>query len=236
MHSDDPSTSSNQVNKLLDRALTIVLIVVALIVGAGALRGPRPPKPPNLVKEAQNSKAFAEWRSIDSAGYILAGLPNAPVSITVFADVQCPACRGFHRTIHAVLEKHPNDVKVVYVSLPIQYHEYAMPGARATDCMARAGGNVRKWFDAIYEKQDSLAVLSWATFARLSEVVDTAAITNCASGKDSVAVGAVRRGEAWAAQLEASATPTVLVNGHKLIKPPTAEQLDTLIRVFSKAS
>lgn len=236
MHSDNPSRGSNQVNKLLDLVLTVVLIVVALVVGAGALRGPRPPKPPNLIQEAQDSKAFAKWRSIDSAGYILAGSPNSPVSITVFTDVQCPACRGFHRTIHAVLEEHPNDVKVVYVSLPLQYHEYAMPGARATDCIARAGGNIRKWFDAIYTKQDSLAVLSWATLARLSEVVDTAAITSCASGKDSAAVAAVRRGEAWAAQIEASATPTVLVNGHKLIKPPTAAQLDTLIRAFSKSS
>jgi len=111
-----------------------------------------------------------------------------------------------------------------------------MPGARATDCVVRAGGNVRKWFDAIYAKQDSLAVLSWATFARLSEVVDTAAITNCASGNDSAAVGAVRKGEAWAAQVEAPGTPTILINGHKLIKTPTAAQLDTLIRAFTKAS
>ena len=111
-----------------------------------------------------------------------------------------------------------------------------MPGARATHCVARVGANSGKWFDNIYAKQESLGSISWATFAQLTEVVDTAEISDCANGNDSSAVGAVMKAEAWAAQIDATGTPTVLINGHKLINPPTAQQLDTLIRAFSKSS
>ena len=73
-----------------------------------------------------------------------------------------------------------------------------------------------------------------ATFASRVGIVDTVAITKCAEGDTPAAVEIISRAHAWANQIELTGTPAILVNGHKLVRPASAAQLDTLIRWFAK--
>lgn len=126
------------------------------------------------------------------------------------------------------------NVKIVYVNYPLDYHEHALSGARATHCVATANGDMIKWFDTVFTKQDSIGKISWPAFALLAGVSDTAAIAACSAANSSAAVAAVRKSQAWGRQIEIDGTPTVLVNGHKLIRTPSADQLDTIIRYFAR--
>ena len=220
--------------KSLDRVLTVVLIVVASLVGINAVQGPRAPKAPNVVREAQRSRAFKQWRSVDSSGYTMRGKQNAPVTIAVFTDLQCPACRGFHSALHEASSSRPDIVRVVYLPYPLDYHEHALSGAKASHCVAAANGDLAKWFDVVYSKHDCIGAITWATFASRVGIVDTAAITRCAEGDTPAATEVIVRAQAWANQIALTGTPAILINGHKLVRPASAAQLDTLIRWFAQ--
>ena len=63
------------------------------------------------------------------------GPANAPVTIVEFSDFQCPYCQRALPVIDDLLEKYPNDVRVVYRHLPLDsIHKRARPAAEASAC------------------------------------------------------------------------------------------------------
>ncbi len=47
------------------------------------------------------------------------GNPNAQVSIVVFSDFQCPACRSADITLKAILEQYKDRVRIFYLNYPL---------------------------------------------------------------------------------------------------------------------
>jgi len=63
------------------------------------------------------------------------GAKQATVTIVEFADFECPFCRQMAPVISAVLDKYPNDVRLVFRQLPLeQLHPNAMRAAEASVC------------------------------------------------------------------------------------------------------
>ncbi len=63
------------------------------------------------------------------------GRADAAVTIIEFSDFQCPYCQRALPTIKQVLEKYPEDVRVVYRHLPLDsIHKRARPAAEAAAC------------------------------------------------------------------------------------------------------
>ncbi len=78
----------------------------------------------------QELLAFAE-------GMAFRGPADAPVTIFEFSDFQCPYCaRGFE-VIEELLSRYPNEVRFVYLHLPLTGHNWARPAAIAAVCAAR---------------------------------------------------------------------------------------------------
>ena len=65
------------------------------------------------------------------------GKPEAPVTIIAFSDYRCPYCRDLSRTLDQLLERHPDDVRVVYRNYPL--HDDSDTLAQATLCAADQG-------------------------------------------------------------------------------------------------
>jgi protein-disulfide isomerase len=87
------------------------------------------------------------------------GDANAPVTMIVFGDFQCPYCGQAYQTG----EKQVRDeyvksgkVKMVYRDFPlINIHPSAIPAAEASEC-AKAQGKYWQYHDALFENQDKL--------------------------------------------------------------------------------
>lgn len=68
------------------------------------------------------------------------GPKNAPVTITMFSDFQCPFCAQSTPVVDQVLAAYPNDVNFVMKQFPLrQIHPNADPAARAAIAAGKQG-------------------------------------------------------------------------------------------------
>lgn len=67
------------------------------------------------------------------------GPSSAPVTIAVFDDFQCPYCAKVVETLKAVLDKYPEQVKLVFKNFPLTMHQHARFAAIAGLAAQRQG-------------------------------------------------------------------------------------------------
>ena len=120
-----------------------------------------------------------------------------------------------------ILREHPQEVALIFVHTPLPGHRFAMQAARVAECAQRVGRFV-PMIDAIFDKQDSLGLKSWGSFALEAGIADSGSIGACA--RDTSSVARIDAGRSLAERFEVKATPTVLVNGWSFTGP-TDEQL-----------
>ena len=78
-------------------------------------------------------------REIDISGAPVLGPHDAPVTIIVFMDYQCPYCARLMPVLKQVLQKYPSRVKVAYKQYPLKMHKAALSAAAASLVAARKG-------------------------------------------------------------------------------------------------
>lgn len=78
-------------------------------------------------------------RDINTAGSPFLGPENAPVTIVLFTDFECPYCRKIEPLIAEVHKRNPEKVKVVFKNMPLQFHKFADPAARAALAAGKQG-------------------------------------------------------------------------------------------------
>jgi protein-disulfide isomerase len=210
-----------------DAALTATLIICALITTGLVVRrqilsppadsGPLMSRQPVFVKE---------WKSRLGDGVRL-GPSDAPVQLIEFADFECPYCGDFHKKLKLLRGRYPTQVSLTYVHFPLQGHRFAVPAARVAEC-AGDQGRFEAMYDHLFEEQDSLGLKPWSDYATEAGVSDLAAFESCIKRTD--AVPRVERGKALGKELDIQATPTLIVNGWKLGRPPSAEELDAMVK------
>jgi protein-disulfide isomerase len=147
------------------------------------------------------------------------GDPKAPVTLVEFSDFQCPVCRNLHDVLRGMLPNYPQ-VRVVFKDFPIEVlHPWARTAALAGRCAYQQDPKVFwKVYDAIYDQQELISASNaWskmADFAGESGLNPDAFKACMASPEAAAAVDASR---ANGQQLEVNSTPTVFVNGRRLV-------------------
>lgn len=71
------------------------------------------------------------------------GNPDAPVTVVEFTSMQCPFCGRAAGTLKQLVEKYPDDVRLVFKHFPLQMQAQAEPASRATI----AAGNQDKFWE-----------------------------------------------------------------------------------------
>ena len=214
-----------------DSIVNTTLVVCALSIGASvsyrAFQRPQssaaPPTPTHM----------RAWDEVLSLGRSISGDDTASTTVAIFGDLQCPACKGYHEiVVRRILEEHPHDVRVLFLRFPLSYHKYALPAARATECIHSASER-RQWIDLLYSKQDSLGLKSWGAFAAEAGLRDTSTIVTCADGRSipSDIAAILKLGKDLV-----RGTPTVAVNGWVYPHPPSVEEIDSLRRAATGSS
>ena len=147
------------------------------------------------------------------------GDPKAPVTLVEFSDFQCPVCRSLHDVLRGLLPNYPQ-VRVVFKDYPIEIlHPWARTAALAGRCAyVQDPAAFWKLYDSIYDHQDIISASNaWMKMAEYASQagLNSDAFRSClASSEASAAIDASR---ANGQQLEVNSTPTVFINGRRMV-------------------
>ncbi len=84
------------------------------------------------------------------------GNANAPVTIVMFTDFQCPACAAVHPVLQEVLKSYADKIRFVVREFPLtQIHENAFQAALAANA-ANAQGKFFEYVEILYQNQAKL--------------------------------------------------------------------------------
>jgi protein-disulfide isomerase len=204
----------------------IVGVVAAAVVAVGALiaLGQVPPAAPVSTAAA--------------AGKVKGDLA-APVTVEVWADFQCPACRLFafgpERQLEETLVR-DGIAKVRWRDLAFLGQE-SVWAAAAANC-AEEQGQFWRYHDELYAEQagENRGAFSKANLKRFAAELglDQAQFNACLDGDRHV--GQVRAETEAGRQQGVRATPTLFVNGEKLEGVPSFERLERLIMTHAAAA
>ena len=205
-----------------DSVLTASLLGCALITTCLVVRREFAPKAPPTTKPV----FIKDWKSRFADGTHL-GPVTAPIQVVAFTDFECPFCATFHKNVNSLRERYPSQVSVTYIHFPLPGHRFALPAARVEEC-ANDQGRFEAMFDQLFDGQDQLGLKPWADYAAAAGVPDMAAFDSCI--KNTRPITRVEEGKSLGAKLDVRATPTIIVNGWRLGRPPTAEELDQIVK------
>jgi protein-disulfide isomerase len=90
---------------------------------------------------------------VSTAGRPSKGPDNAPVTLVIFSDYECPYCKRAEPTIDQVEKAYPDKVKFVFRDYPLPFHANARPAAEAANC-ANAQGKFWEYHDKLFTMQD----------------------------------------------------------------------------------
>ncbi len=68
---------------------------------------------------------------VDISGSPVTGPADAPVTMVLFTDFECPYCKKAEPLFSEILKRNPKTVKLVFKNMPLKFHKMAMPSARA---------------------------------------------------------------------------------------------------------
>jgi protein-disulfide isomerase len=152
------------------------------------------------------------------------GPANAPVTLTVFSDFQCPYCSRLVPFIDDLQGKNPTQLRIVFKQFPLRMHNMALPAALAS-LAAREQGKFWPMHDLLFanfnqlseEKIRSLAQQAGLDLARFDRDRSAQRLRD-----------EVQRDLELGQQAGVQGTPTLFLNG-KLLRERTAEGIQALI-------
>jgi protein-disulfide isomerase len=98
------------------------------------------------------------------------GNPAAPVTIELFSDFQCPACRGLHMQMLPSLMREfvqPGRAYLVYKEFPLTIHSHSREAATYAVAAARVG-KYEQVADVLFQNQNA-----WAADGKIFETIAT---------------------------------------------------------------
>ena len=177
-------------------------------------------------------------------GLPVRGNPNAPITIVEFSDFQCPYCQRAANTVEEVLERYPDDVKLVYLHFPLGNHPWAKPAAIASYCAAQSDADAF-WtlHDFYFDNQRALTpanVIERSRDVLRNTDVDMEAWSTCATDESSAAYQAaeaeVEANMALGQEHGVSGTPAFFINGRLLSGAKPIAEFEQMIEQIKASS
>lgn len=156
------------------------------------------------------------------------GSPDARVVITEFSDFQCPSCKAFAQGTAKILEEEyikTGLARLEYKYLPLpQFEPGSTSAANAAECAADQG-MFWEMHDYLFQEQGKQGPNTFTQIrlrAMASELgMDVNQFDQCLSRQTHS--DTVRAHAAEARQLAVNSTPTILVNGQRIVSPSLTE-------------
>lgn len=184
---------------------------------AGVATAPIPAATTGTISPEQLAK-------LTQSGAEIRGSASAPVTIVEFSDFQCPFCRQTVKPLEDLLEQRPAEVRLVFRSYPLDFHQYSELAHEAA-LAAGAQGNFWQMHDLIFANQSRLERADLVRYAAqlnldmpaFERALDTHAYA-----------GAIAQDRALGAQIGVEGTPTIFINGKRLTGARSLVELEQL--------
>lgn len=188
-------------------------------------------------KKAAESEIAEEVVNFKRLGHEpVRGKEDAPVTITIFSDFQCPYCQAAAFVLEQVVAENPGLVTLIYMQYPLDMecnpylsrpmHEHGCKAAVGAICAGRQG-QFWEMHDQLFRNQSSMGVELITQSARALGL-DMTAFEACQADRN-VYVQINQDIEAGKA-IGINGTPAIYINGRKWKGSLTPEALSTVIR------
>jgi len=164
--------------------------------------------------------------AVSTEGAPVRGVANAPVTLVMFSDFECPFCKRTHPTINQLLERYAGKIKVVYRDLPLDsIHPQARRAAEAARC-ASAQGKFWQYYDVLFTESPKLGSEDLKRYAAQIGI-DPKRFDDCLSAGTYKEL--VQKDADEAASLGINGTPAFFINGRPLTGAQPYEMFARLI-------
>ena len=148
------------------------------------------------------------------------GDAKAAVTLVEYSDFECPVCRSLHDVLRGMLPNYAGKVRLVFKDFPLeQLHPWARTAAIAGRCAYQQDPQAFwKMYDFIYDNQEIIsAANAWTKMMDYAgqSGLDADGFKACMAGPEAGA--AVNASRANGQLLDVNSTPTVFVNGRRLV-------------------
>ncbi len=153
------------------------------------------------------------------------GSAKAPVTLVLFSDFECPFCSRIEPSLAKVRQEYGDKVRIVWKHQPLPFHQQAVPAAEAAEA-AREQGKFWEMHGKIFANQQGLSPDRYAQFAK--EIgLDVAKFE--AARKSGRGTTRIKEDQAIAQRNGVDGTPTLFVNGEKIVGAVPYEQIKAVI-------
>lgn len=157
--------------------------------------------------------------AVDTADAATRGPADAPVTLVMFSDFECPYCTNAIQIVNRLEKEYEGRLRFVYKAFPIDRHPYAMLGA-LMGYSALEQNKFWPFHDLLYSGRalDEDVLAEYATRAGLNLATVDEELENLRYGAN------LQRDLRQAKRLDVRSTPTFFINGRPLIgAQPIAE-------------
>ncbi len=160
------------------------------------------------------------------------GSNRTGVTIVEFSDFECPFCRRFSQYLSSAEGPGNREVQVVFKHMPLSMHPWARQAAVTAAC-ASLQGQKQFWnmHDLLFLNQDKFTIQDFnqqlAALAKNDSTLNIEALHDCL--KDGSGELTVQRDLRLAERYHITATPTIFINGVRMLPFRTAEDLQGAI-------
>jgi protein-disulfide isomerase len=162
------------------------------------------------------------------------GTAGAPVALVEFSDFECPYCREEAKILRENLAKeYPKQVHFYYLDYPLEsLHPWAKSAAIAGRCIFHQNASAFwDYHDWIFASQEGINPDNLKSkildFMKDKGGVDASQLSTCMDSK--ATESEVERTKAEGRSLEVSSTPTLFVNGRRMVGSVQWEDLKRVI-------
>jgi protein-disulfide isomerase len=143
------------------------------------------------------------------------GPRDALITIVLFSEFQCPFCKRVVPTLDQLMQKYPNDIRIVFKHNPLPFHQRAKPAANFSIYAFKKGGH-KKFFEVmhlLFESQPKLEDADLEAIARQAGLSPTAALAAVKADRYAAIIDADQQ---LASDFEARGTPQMFINGRRI--------------------
>ncbi len=203
----------------LAAALVVAIGVGRAVVDQGRISQQSAPAPELQQKSPQAVSVFPTDP--------IRGPADAPVTVVVFSDYQCPYCADVEPLLSEVVQNPPGrKVRVVWKDFPLPQYAESQPAAEAAQCAALQG-KFWEYHDALFAEQGKLGAARYQEIAS-SLGLNSATFQQCLTRHQTLPLITQNQQEGTAIGVDG--TPFLVVNGQAFSGTVTRDELVSLVR------
>lgn len=153
------------------------------------------------------------------------GGANAAVTIIEFSEFQCPFCSRVTPTMEEIAKTYGDDVRIVFKHNPLSFHQDA-PLASEAAMAANEQGKFWEYHDLMFANQKAIKRENLEQYAQQLGLNMDKFKAALDSGKFKAQI---QEDQALAAKVGARGTPTMFVNGRKVVGAQPASAFEAII-------